>query len=326
MRLRKSLIVAGPLGCTVLLMGVVLTLVFFACGGLGMLSRPPMYFRTIKIDTQTMTAELSDPFPGRERPAEPYYTTWTTHGGWGPHSVRDIYHYDGSKNLPYRVRYNALTENHDKRIIARSKQQELTHGPYGTVYANTSYYYGIKPGSDFHVSLYANKAEHEPAQVVDSLPQPRPPLDAISIVRVFRTPPGYAVVVATYNAQGNRKGAGNYWSEGGDWQAGVGKELSEQIRALGASKEAPDELYGFPFQFPIADYVDRSAWVWKDVGKPNPENFINLHYDYNRWVRQDAFDVAGKRTTRYLTFVVTPEDLMLEPIDRQIPFDTRVAR
>ena len=54
------------------------------------------------------------------------------------------------------------------------------------------------------------------------------------------------------------------------------------------------------------------------MGKPNPENIINLHYDYNRWVRQDVFDVEGKRTTRHLTYVWTPEDEILKTLDREV--------
>jgi hypothetical protein len=173
------------------------------------------------------------------------------------------------------------------------------------------------------VHLYANNPEHEPAQIVAELPKPTPPLGAISIVRVFRSHPEFLTITAVYDAADKYRTGNAYWSQGGEWLAGVGEELSKENAALHSSTSAGLEKYGLPATFPIADYLENSTWAWKDIGQPNVANVIHFHYDYNRWVRQDQYDSAGKLTTRYLTYVVTPEDRKLEALDRLVPFNER---
>jgi hypothetical protein len=308
MGMRKIVSLPGLLCGAVLLVGMLLTVGYFTRDVWRMPSPRAFHFQTINIDTQTMTAELSGPFPGWSPPQAQYYTTFRSQVDLG------IDHYDGTKNMPYKVRYNAFSADFEKHLRGRSKLQELLSGPYGTVYAETKYVYGKTKGSFFEVMLYANKAEHEPAQIVDELPKPTPPLSAISLVRIFRAHPEYAVVTAVYDPQGKQQRASIFLSKGGDWFQDTDPLRQETLAAI--------KNHGLPKRFPIPEYLKRQELEWQNVGKANPENVINFHYDYNRWVRQDAYDAAGKRTTRYLTYVVTPEDKMLEAIDRELPFDT----
>lgn len=276
------------------------------------------YYHTLNINTETLTAEFADPIPGREPPREDYYTSFRS--GY----VLSMYHYDETKNLPYRIRYNAFHAEHNTRLLNRVKLQELSSGPYGTVYAQTTFTYrdflGDCRGSRLDVMLYANNAEHEPAQVADDSPRLPAQLSAISLVRILRMYPEYAVVTVVYDRHGNMQRACFFGSKGGDWFQKSDTEISKAHSTLSAKLPAAEERYGIPHRFPAADYLKRHLLEWKDTGKPNPSNIINLHYDYNRWVRQDVFDASGKRTTRYLTYVLTPEDKTLEPIDWELPF------
>jgi hypothetical protein len=284
-------------------------------GGRMYLQSRPLYYQTITIDMQTMRASLSEPFPERDHNTPPradYYSTFQSMADLG------IYHYDGAKNLPFRVRYNYFSADNNYRLRGRAKLQELSSGVYGTVYAETHYSYWKAKGSSFRVMLYANKAEHEPPQVIDAMPNPAPQVSAVSLVRVVRTWPEFSVVIATYDMQGKRQGVSVFWSKGGEWRHQA--DVPEEKREFTARKEPVETIYGIPDQFPIADYLKDPYLDWKDLERPNPENVVNVHYDYNRWVRQDVFDAAGFRTTRYLTYVVTPEDKILEPLDRQLPF------
>src|SRR5262249_21398185 len=141
------------------------------------LFRAPVYYRTLRIDTRQFHAELTDPFKERDQnhpPTSEYYSTFRFMAHLG------IYHYDGRKNLPYQVRLNAFDADLDKRVVSRSKFQELFRGMFGTVYGMTDYFYGSPKGtnslrgSKFAVKLYRNNAEHEPPQVVANLPDPSP--------------------------------------------------------------------------------------------------------------------------------------------------------
>lgn len=169
-------------------------------------------------------------------------------------------------------------------------------------------------------------------QVVDESPSRTSQLDAISLVRVFHISDWspklgrikeYAVITAVYSQDGKLLRAGAFGSRGGDWHQDLTGEIQKEHGSLSSLRPEAKKKYGLPDHFPIADYLERRQWEWNEVGKPNPENVINLHYDYNRWVRQDIFDAKGKRTMRYLTYVVTPEDKILEEIDRQVPFGQR---
>jgi hypothetical protein len=86
-----------------------------------------------------------------------------------------------------------------------------------------------------------------------------------------------------------------------------GSEIDRESDALRDKESGGRQRYALPDPFPIAAYLSGNPRTWKDVGKPNIENVINLHYDYNRWVRQDVFDSADNSTVRHLTYVVTPE-------------------
>lgn len=166
-------ITAVPCGILILLC-ILLPLGYYAIILRRTMHPEAINYHTLNINTETLTAEFADPIPGLYPPREDYYTYFRGATGLG------IYHYDGTRNLAYPVRYNAFDAEHDTRLLNREKLQELSSGPYGTVYAQTRFYYrdssgDRRRGSRLDVMLYANNAEHEPAQVIDHPPQA--PLD-----------------------------------------------------------------------------------------------------------------------------------------------------
>ena len=311
-------ITAVPCGILILLC-ILLPLGYYAIILRRTMHPEAINYHTLNINTETLTAEFADPIPGLYPPREDYYTYFRGATGLG------IYHYDGTRNLAYPVRYNAFDAEHDTRLLNREKLQRVVE---------RSLWYRVCTNEILLPRFFGRSQEGEPARCHAVCQQcgaragasHRPSaagaarLSAISLVRVLRTHPEYGVVTAVYDRHGDLQRAGFFGSKGGDSFQQPDMEIAREHDELSTKQPAAEERYGIPHRFPIADYLKLHQLVWKDTGKPNPSNIINLHYDYNRWVRQDMFDASGKRTTRYLTYVLTPEDKTLEPIDWAIPF------
>jgi hypothetical protein len=285
---------------------------------------PKGFYRTMQIDPQSLLVTFSDLLPDHCTTCGPFYWPFTGHTG-----AYSVDHYDGKQPYPHRVRYSAFAVSAENRLWSRTKRQELLHGAFGTVYAQTQFYYGNTLGYEgikFSVSLYANEAEHEPPQIITALPETQLELSAITLVRVFRSPPEYIVLTAQYSPDGYLDFLSVDGAKDGNWAHNSVLQSLDDSLGLGLGELTKNQIrFGFPERFPVADYLRKAEPGWKAAAVPSTLDVVNLHYERNRWVRQDSFSARGKET-RFLTYAVTPQDLMLEPVDKRMPFGPSISR
>jgi hypothetical protein len=133
---------------------------------------------------------------------------------------------------------------------------------------------------------------------------------------VFRRAPGYAVVSAVYSPLGQIQHLWINGSKDGNWIHPSQFAGYDDGFLVYSGKEKQREVltrYGFPETFNVTSYLAGVVVPFKASPSDLQLSIVNLHYDYNRWVRQDQFPSDGRRRTRYLTFVQTSEDSILDP-------------
>ena len=284
---------------------------------------PKGLFRTMEISPKTLAVTLSDPLPDSSETNGPFFMPF--HYPTGDYTVE---HYDGKHAYPNRVRYSLFGVSEWGILQYRTKAQELLRGPFGTIYANTKFFYSREGAAiEFSVRPYASEMEHEPAQVVEQLPAESSLwLDAISVVRVFVSPPGFIVVTGQYSKDGFLDNVVIDGAKDGNWihTSRIG-ELDESLRA-GEDFRALQKKFGFPGPFPVTDYLTTGTAVWGTGDRPCFTTIVNFHYERNRWVRQDSFDSTGLKSTRFLTYEVTAQDRDLEPVDQGLRFLPQISR
>src|SRR5258708_9935270 len=273
-------------------------------------------FQTITIDSDTLKVKLGGLLPLiATSPDNDFYQRSSG-------NTISIAHLgpDGSN-----ISYDFFVVDADGALITRNKRQVLMQGPYGTVFADSTYYYGKQYNhgpTDFHVELYFNEGSHEPAERI-GITNEVGALSAISMVRVFRAAPGFLVACATYDRTGRLLVLSVDGSENGNWVH------SNEIKALYpnldvgtiyADKPKTREYFGIPETFPIADYLQKPQNEAQKLALAIYSDTVNLHYQRNRYVRQDTFGGDGSHTTEFFRYTVTPEDQQLEPIDDRIKF------
>lgn len=69
--------------------------------------------------------------------------------------------------------------------------------------------------------------------------------------------------------------------------------------------------FGFPDVIDTQSYIKLPVSPFPSAPPDVQLSAVNLHFDCERWVRQDSFSAFG-HTTRYLTFTPTYEDSVLE--------------
>ena len=272
-------------------------------------------FQTMTIDPDTLTVKLDGLLPFLSSPNHDFYqrslgnTISIAH--LGP---------DGSN-----ISYNFFDVDPDGTLITRNKRQVLMQGPYGTVFAESTYYYGKQSNhapTDFHAELYSNEGSHESAQPMGTVNE-ADALSAISMVRVFKAPPEFLVACATYGATGRMLVLNVQGSEKGNWvHPSEIKTPYPNIVFATIYEDSPvmREYFGLPETFPLADYLKSPQNEAKKAVLSIYSDTVNLHYRRNRYVRQDTFRVDGSHTTDFFKYSVTPEDRQLEPIDDRIKF------
>jgi len=131
------------------------------------------------------------------------------------------------------------------------------------------------------------------------------------------------VVCATYDATGELLVLSVNGSKNGNWVP------SNEIRTLYpdlvvgrlyGDEPKTREYFGLPETFPIADYLQKTRNKAQKVALAGYSDTVNLHYQRNRYVRQDVFRPDGSHTTDVFKYTITPEDRQLEPVDDQIRF------
>jgi hypothetical protein len=289
----------------------------------GLLGSPPVQcqhlrdnFQTMTIDPNTLKAKLDGPLPLiSPSPDHDFYQRSCGNrisiAHLGP---------DGSN-----VSYSSFDLDPDGTLMTRNKRQVLMQGPFGTVFADSTYYYGKQYHSaptDFHVELYFNEGSHEPAEPI-GITKHVGVLSAISMIRVFRAPPEFLVVCATYDAAGRMLVLSVNGSENGNWvhPSEIRTPYPDvDFGTIYEDRPKMREYFGLPETFPIADYLKTPQNEAQKAPLLVYSDAVNLHYQRNRYVRQDIFGVDGSHTTEFFSYTVTPEDRQLEPIDDRAKF------
>jgi len=175
------------------------------------------YYRRLTIGPGLLV-ELHDPL--REPPShEPHYSPF--------HAAFLI-------SVDYRAggeRYDALTLGLDNRLTSRSKCHLLRLGEFGSVYTQQTYFYATKYAGQPNQLMtvgYANSVGHDTPDVVSQKPAATcVNLSAVSLVRIFKHPPGYIIASANYSASGELQSLHVNGARNGEWvHANVVDEVS----------------------------------------------------------------------------------------------------
>ncbi len=169
----------------------------------------------------------------------------------------------------------------------------------------------------FEISANPFHGTSEPPRVISALPkhtmQTLRKFTVMSVVRVFRSAKGYTVAIGYYSPEGRLV-------------VPISSELmknGERVYAgtMTYGDEEHDRIaFGFPTRIDVAKYLQNPKPFWKRTSLLNTTNIVNLHYDRNKWVRQDTFAGTSSPKTRFLTYLTMAQDIMLAPIDQKMPF------
>jgi hypothetical protein len=165
------------------------------------------------------------------------------------------------------------------------------------------------------VTTYANNADSESPTVDDKEPSPTGAITHISLVRVFQRPPGYVIVSAVYAPSGRIQHLWINASKTGEWiHPSQFPEWSNGSLIFNGDVKQRSAMtrFGFPDVLDTHSYIKQPVSPFRSAVPDVQLSVVNLHFDYNRWVRQDSFSALGPQTTRYLTFTPTYEDSVLE--------------
>jgi hypothetical protein len=279
------------------------------------------FFGAMQIDPVSLEVRLSDTLTMDQALDTPHFFRFRSQ------SFDSIDHYAGWRQAPQRTRYNAFAVSYDGRLLYRNKYQELLRGPFGTVYAESTYYYseqykGQTP--EFTTVAYANSMEHEPPEIGEALPPDEAlNLSAVSVVRIFRAPPELLIVSANYDAHGAIQSIHVNGAKGGDWVHS--NEVPDPYRGLGVAtmfgdRPAARAYYGLPGAFPVEAYRRDPTDVFGHSALESDLDVVHLHFNRNQWVQQDVFRPQELIKRRILRFQVTEQDLVLDSWDEQGAF------
>jgi hypothetical protein len=289
------------------------------CGG---------WYRDASIDATTATLAMHGPIETSGRPVEAAFLDDAIAAG------HIIEHYGPTASEGGRPRLDFFFTDAAYRLIYRQKNQELLRGDFGVVFAKSMYYYDTRykgQATGFEVCGYSKLSGTERPVTVPSIPsEASARLVAVSLVRIVRTHPELAILSATYSADGRLQSLSADAARGGDWVGSSefvgGRPPINGGRFYGHGLELR-QWYGMPRDFPVDAYIADPKVAWPAAGFPEVMLVVHLHYDSNRWVRQDTYIDGVRNGSRYLHFVSTAQDQMLGPIDSRRGFGqwTRAA-
>ena len=226
-----------------------------------------------------------------------------------------------------KILYNSFVVGSDDTVHAKTKHQVLLSGAFGTVYAESTYFYPPfykdQPTEFFTVLYFKGNGGAEPFQLVPALPSAETPcLSGISVIRIFHAPPEFLVISANYAPDGHLESLHVNGSEHGEWMHS--NEIHGLYPALDVATMIGDrpktrEHFGIPAEFPVK-YHHTWSDVFQRVDLQSAMDVVNLHYERNLWVQQDTFLPDGAIQTRFLTYVKTSEDEALRHVDDALLF------
>jgi hypothetical protein len=268
------------------------------------------FYTRISIDTTSLLVSFHDPIPAIPEPQADFYWPFYRHDD---HCSLD--HFDTRTRATPRIRYNAFDLDPQHRVTSRTKHQVVLTGDFGKFYSETRYSYApfyTSTNTSFRVYAYGNSLESEPPQLLDAPIPHDAHLSVVSVIRVFKTPTGYSLISACYAPDGLLLSVSENRSVGGDCREGGSTVFGlDHARA---------DRFGLPPRFPIATYSSGSRDFFTPTKLTSDLDCVNFHYNRNRLVRQDILRNGQPVQTRTLTYKVTSEDTILDPIDETHTF------
>ena len=218
---------------------------------------------------------------------------------------------------PVRLLYLETDAN---QILDRTvKTFQILKGPFGAVYVEKSCFYTRPIESTYSFVSVHSYFKHPIVEVPSELsrgPESLPPLTSLSLIRVFRAPPEYLVVVANYEPNGEVGSLHIDGAKDGDWvhsslvpASGLGfvhripnDHSSEALRKYGIPERIDVEVFLRSHQIPLAK-----------VSLPEEVVVLNLHYGYNTVIQQNELANGATVRVRFLQPSVAEEETVLNP-------------
>lgn len=138
------------------------------------------------------------------------------------------------------------------------------------------------------------------------------------MVRIFRAAPEFLIASANYAPDGHLESLHLNGSEHGEWvHTNTIRPLypGMDVATMIGDRPRTREMFGIPEVFPIQQYLRGTPLPFGKSSFAKFTDAVNLHYNRNRWVRQDLFLASGAHERRYLTYRITSADEILASID-----------
>jgi hypothetical protein len=192
------------------------------------------------------------------------------------------------------------------------KDDELLTGPFGTVYVKKTCFFNRPVASNYNsvtVMLGSNQdgAGREIPIQLSQVRERVPPLTSLSLVRVFQNGADYVVVSANYESSGELGSLDLGETKGGQVIPGT---ASTSFRI--DSKNPLLESYGIPLRVSVQDYLRGHRLVLPRVALRQELAVVNLHFGFDKLIRQDRLRDGAVVSSQYLRPSVTEEEQNLD--------------
>jgi hypothetical protein len=207
-------------------------------------------------------------------------------------------------------------ETGPNQVLDRTvKDEEILKGSYGTVYSKKTCFYAstlARGHSTVSVGGGNNGIDEVPIELANA-PEALPPLTSVSLIRIFRTAPEYVVVAGNYEPDGKMGSLQISGAKGGDRAAYPGGGDYVFPGPMG-QPAAWAKQFGIPVRIGVQDYLRSRRLTLPAVALPQEIVVVDLHYGYDKLIRQDVLSDGTISSSRFLLPSVTPEEKILDPL------------
>jgi hypothetical protein len=207
-------------------------------------------------------------------------------------------------------------ETGTNQVLDRTvKREEILKGGYGTVYSTKTCFYA-SPLARGYSSVSVGGGNNGIAEVPTELanaPEVLPPLTSVSVIRIFRVAPEYVVVAGNYEPDGKMGSLQISGAKSGDRDPSFGGGIFVFPGVTG-QPTALAKQYGMPARIDVQNYLGSHRLVLPGVDLPEEIQAVDLHYGYDKLIRQDTIDDGTTRASRFLKPSVTSEEKILDPL------------
>lgn len=215
----------------------------------------------------------------------------------------------GRKRLMY------LETGPNEVLLRTVKDEEILKGRYGTVYSTKTCFYSsplARGYSSVSVGSGNNGIDEVPIELPNA-PEALPPLTSVSLIRIFRTAPEFVVVAGNYEPDGKMGGLQISGAKGGDRATYVG---GGDYAFPGSTTQpvAIAKQYGIPARIDVQDYLRSRRLTLPVVDLAQEIVAVDLHYGYDKLIRQDTLSDGMISSSRFLLPSVTSEEKILAPL------------